>query len=168
MRATLSIALLLLGASAAPAAEVWGAREGECGEWRARWNVNQEPDGVWTGVINHENIGGPCSRGTGEQVRTEVRAIISGSDFFAARRGEEGVCSYYGTLRGDRVRGFVLCENIPIRLAFALRFPEGETLETRQRQRPREQDEWLDDPRNTRRAPPSQGLRFDFQIGPAR
>ena len=168
MRIGLSIALLVLGATHASAAEVWSSREGECGEWRTRWTMAQEEDGVWTGDIAHENIGGSCQGATGERVRTEGRAILAGRDFFAARRGDEGVCSYYGTLQGDRVRGFMLCENNPNRLAFALRFPSGETPEGRQAARPRERDEWLDDPQTLRRGQPGPGFRLDFQVGPPR
>jgi hypothetical protein len=162
-------ALAILLALPAVAAEIWQVREGECGDWRSRWDVEQDNDGVWKGMIDHIHVGGPCTPPTGARIRTRVQAIIAGENFFATRQDERGgVCSYYGRLRGDRVRGVGLCEGIPQRLVFALRFPPGETLEDRQRFRGRDRDEFLDDPRTYERGRPPPGFDLEFRIGPRR
>jgi hypothetical protein len=81
------LAALLFFACASPAlAEVWTVREGECGEWQARWVVDQERSGVWSGSIEQIHIGGPCERRTSRIRRSNVRAVIHGDNVFAVRR----------------------------------------------------------------------------------
>ena len=146
MRKLLLSALAVLITSPA-AAEVWQSREGECGEWRVRWDVDQTQEGVWNGTVQYTHVGGPCAARTGNGGTAEIEAVIAGDSFFAARQAGNLVCTYYGRIRGDRVRGFELCEGASSRLAFALRFPPGENRETRERYQGRDQDEFLDDPR---------------------
>lgn len=164
MRTALCALILLLSSSIADA-EVWEGREGECREWRSRWFVDQQQDGVWHGNIDHVLLGGPCYQQTGQRSRSVVQATIMGDSFFAARRQDNGtVCSYYGQIQGDRVRGFELCEGNPNRLLFALRFPPGDTRDARERYQGRETDEWLDDPRTLERGRPPQGFSPDYQL----
>jgi hypothetical protein len=168
MRTALCALALLIGPTGAYA-EVWQAREGTCREWRSRWNVEQQQDGVWVGTTDHVLVGGPCQQGGGSRSMSSVRAVIVGENFFAARRQDNGsVCSYYGQIERDRVRGFELCEGNPTRLLFALRFPPGESREVRERYQGRDADEWLDDPRTLEPGQPPQGFSPDFQLGPRR
>jgi hypothetical protein len=96
------LAALLFFACASPAlAEVWTVREGECGEWQARWVVDQERSGVWSGSIEQIHIGGPCERRTSRIRRSNVRAVIHGDNVFAARRTGDGL---------NRARGVFVCE----------------------------------------------------------
>jgi hypothetical protein len=157
MRATLFAIITIAGASPA-SAEVWDMREGVCGEWRSRWNVEQTQDGFWTGSIHHVHVGGPCVQGSGERVRSDVRAVLLDETLFAIRQIGNGYCSYYGQRKGDRITGIELCEGRP-RLSFALRFPPGDDWDARQRHQGRERDEWLDDPGTHR---PSE-FRFDWR-----
>src|SRR5829696_756156 len=117
-------ALLFVAGTAAPSAEVWRVREGQCGEWRSHWNVEQDQNGVWTGSIDHEHVGGACIQGNGSRAQSNVRASIAGENFFATRQfGAGQFCSYFGQIQQDRVRGVELCEGLPTRMAFGLRFP---------------------------------------------
>src|SRR4051794_32058674 len=117
-------------------AEVWFSREGSCGEWRSRWNVQQDRSGVWVGSIDQVHVGGPCGQGNGSRVQSEVQAAIVGETFFAMRQTPTGFCSYYGRLREERVGGIELCEAGGAASApwtFALRFLPGGGAEARQR-----------------------------------
>jgi hypothetical protein len=109
------LAALLFFACASPAlAEVWTVREGECGEWQARWVVDQERSGVWSGSIEQIHIGGPCERRTSRIRRSNVRAVIHGDNVFAVRTTDQGsVCLYAARRTGDglnRARGVFVCE----------------------------------------------------------
>lgn len=170
MRSVLACLALLAGTSAV-FAEVWLVRDGQCGDWRSRWNVEQEQSGVWVGVIDLYHVGGPCIQGTGQTVRIPVKAVIAGESFFASRRTEKGVlCNYYGRLQEDRVRGVALCDGEPHRWIFALRFPPGGGHEARyrheQRSLDREDDDWLDDPRTLDRNRPPPGFNLEFRLIP--
>jgi hypothetical protein len=170
MRGLLLIVALAASTSSA-VAEVWRGREGECGDWRSRWDVRQDQDGVWAGTIDHVHVGGPCGAGTDQTMRTEVQAVIAGESFFAARRAEDRtVCSYHGRIKEDRVRGFALCEGSAERLIFALRFPPGGDRDARLRHEGRQdqQDEFLDDPQTYNRRQPPTGFNLEFQLGPRR
>lgn len=116
-------AVLLFAGTCAANAELWRVREGQCGEWRSRWNVEQDQNGVWSGSIDHEHVGGGCVQGTGTRAQSNVRATIAGENFFATRQfGAGQFCSYFGQIQQDRVRGVELCEGLPTRMAFGLRF----------------------------------------------
>ena len=113
MRSVLAALALLAGASAA-SAEVWLMREGRCGEYRSRWDVEQDQPGVWVGAADHVQVGGPCVARTGVNSRSRVRAVIVGQEFFAILQSEPAsgaavhsgqICSYYGPVRDDQVRG---------------------------------------------------------------
>lgn len=151
MRWCLSAVLILLG-SATASAEVWIGREGSCGQLRARWDVQQQSNGVWVGWISARHVGGPCIQGTGEQVEFRVRAALQGDTLFAVRHAENGeICMYYADADARGLRGFRLCEGRNERPEnFALSFPRGRSDQ-------REEDEWVRDPRNydRRYAPPS-------------
>lgn len=169
MRSVL-VALALLAGTSAASAEVWLVRDGKCGDWRSRWNVEQDQSGVWVGVIELYHVGGPCIQGTGRTVRIPVKAVIAGESFFASRRADSGtLCNYYGRLREDRVRGAALCDGEPDRWVFALRFPPGNS-ELRQRHDrrlvEREDDDWLDDPRTLDRSHAPSGFNLEFRLGP--
>lgn len=138
MRAILT-GLALVCSITSASAEVWRMREGRCGEWRSRWQVEQESSGVWTGFIEHEHVGGSCSPGGDTLARSEARAAIVGDNFFAIRRNGAVVCSYFGNITGDRVRGVELCDGRP-RWDFSLRFPSPEDLDV-QRPDPRQRDD---------------------------
>ncbi len=120
MRVALLASLMFAIASPA-AAEVWLVREGECGEWQSRWEVQQEQSGVWVGRIDHLQVGGPCMRATGETLRSEVRATIAGDNLFAVRMTGDLTCTHVARIREARGRGFVLCENDERRF-FGIRF----------------------------------------------
>ena len=160
-----SLALALGLVSSAACAEVWVTREGECGEWAARWNVEQERDGVWVGTIDHWHGGGPCVQGTNNRARSNVHAVLIGDEFFATRQTGPAVCSYYGKLREDRVRGFLLCEGTPKRLMFALRFPPAGDRDLRQRPQDAP-DDFLDDPGTYRRGEPPAGFELELRTRP--
>lgn len=116
----------LIGASyPALAAETWGSREGECFDWRNRWNVSQDNDGVWSGKLEQVHVGGSCGAENGQRNEADVRAVLVGDYFFATRfRSADGNdCNYAGRLRDDRVRGFYTCSDTPGRLRFVMRFP---------------------------------------------
>ena len=87
MRSVLAALALLAGASAA-SAEVWLMREGRCGEYRSRWDVEQDQPGVWVGAADHVQVGGPCVARTGVNSRSRVRAVIVGQEFFAILQSE--------------------------------------------------------------------------------
>jgi hypothetical protein len=159
MRATLFAIITIAGASAA-SAEVWDMREGMCGEWQSRWNVEQTQDGFWVGFIDHVHVGGPCIRASGKRARSDVRAVLLDETLFGVRHIGGAYCSYYGQRRGDRVSGIELCEGTPMRLSFVLRFPPGQDWDARQRHQGRKQDEWVDEPETDR---PS-----EFQFDPRR
>ena len=170
MRLTLAGLALLTGASTA-SAEVWLMREGPCGNWRSRWNVEQDQSGVWVGTIDAVHVGGPCAQGDGQRFRSEVRAVIAGDSLFASRRRVNGTfCSYYATIQGERGRGFELCEQSMQRAVFALRFPPGGDREARlrheQRSLEQQDDDWLDNPQtlDRDRAPP--GFNFESRFRP--
>lgn len=155
MRAALSALLILLGSHAA-SAEVWITREGECGDWRGRWEVEQQSDGIWVGTINYRHLGGPCVSGSDEQFRSDVRATIEGDTLFAFRRDDNGqFCGYYGRVQENRIRGVALCE-LGRRSPFALSFRAG-------RPDQRQEDNWLDDPRRFDRNEPIPGIDRNFR-----
>src|SRR5215207_1858066 len=113
------IAFALVAGTSAASAEVWLMREGLCGEYRSRWNVEQDQSGVWVGSADHVQVGGPCAQRTGANNRSRVRAVIVGQEFFAVLQSEPTtgaavhtgpICSYYGPIREDRVRGVEVCE----------------------------------------------------------
>ena len=175
MRSVLAAFALVAGMSPA-SAEVWFVREGLCGEWRARWNVEQDQSGLWTGSIDHVHVGGPCAQGNGSRVRSAVHATIVGETLFATRQAGATICSYYGQIREERVRGVELCEGVPTRLTFALRFPPGSGPEARQQKEQRsverqdveQQDdkEWLDNPQTHDRTRTPPGFDLEFRLGP--
>ena len=121
MRGLLFAVLLIIGMQAA-AAEEWAARHGICYEWEARWDVQQEPTGVWIGFIDFLHVGGPCAAGNRQVLTYEVRAAIVGGDFFARRTMGTTVCHLHGHIRGDEVRGVELCSSLPTPFQFAIRF----------------------------------------------
>lgn len=140
-------------------------REGLCGEWRSRWTVQQEESGLWIGTSEQVHIGGPCAPGTGETHRTEVQASIAGEAFFAARRSGGAVCTYYGRIQHDRVRGIELCEGTGTKMIFALRFPEDGGVSGRGDGR---DDRFLDDPQTFDPNRPPPGFNFRFRATPGR
>src|SRR5690242_15509370 len=121
MRRFLISTVFLLVVSPA-CAEVWTVREGVCGEWQARFNVQQEQSGVWVGQVDGVQIGGPCTKPTGETMQSEVRALITGQNLFAVRDTGGTVCTYFAQIGDDHGRGFRLCEGQGERLGFAIRF----------------------------------------------
>ncbi len=154
MRVVLSGLLLLLGSSTA-SAEIWVTREGRCGEWRARWDVQQQSDGVWIGRINARQVGGRCVERTDRQVEFDVRAVLQGDSLFAFRRDQRGeFCSYYAQVRERPIRGLQLCEGRNEPSIFVLRFPQGRPDQP-------EEDDWVEDQQNfdRRQAPPPFGFR---------
>ncbi len=170
MRSALVILTLLAGISGL-SAEIWLSREGACGDWRSRWNVEQDESGLWVGSIDHVHVGGPCAQGTGRRIGSDVKAVIAGESFFAARRDDNGhFCSYYGRIREDRVRGPELCAGTASQSTFALRFPPQGNSEARQRheRRPieREDDDWLDNPQTLDRTRPPPDFNLEFRGGP--
>ena len=162
------VVLALLAGTSTASAEVWFTREGTCGEWRSRWNVEQDQSGLWVGSMDHMHVGGPCVQGTGQRYSSKVQAVIVGESFFALRH-TGGNCLYHGQIQGDRVRGIELCEGVATRVNFAGRFPPGERGEARQRyeQRPveREDDDWLDNPQ-THDRDRSPGFGREVRPGP--
>ena len=85
MRSVLIGLALMAAGTSTVSAEVWFSREGTCGEWRSRWNVQQDPSGVWVGSIDQVHVGGPCGKGNGSRVQSEVHAALVGETFFAMR-----------------------------------------------------------------------------------
>jgi hypothetical protein len=175
MRSLLAALAVVAGTSAA-SAEVWLIREGVCGEYRSRWNVEQDQAGIWVGSAEHVHVGGPCEAGTGAKTQSKVRSVIAGGVFFAVLQSEPttgagantgSICSYYGPIQGDRVSGVEVCERVA-RMLFALRFRgEGERdAQQRAEQRPLEQqdDDWLDNPQTHDRDGGPAG--FSLEPGP--
>jgi hypothetical protein len=104
------LALAFMAASPAYA-EIWTSREGYCGEWQARWDMQQDQSGVWIGSIEHFHVGGPCQRPTGRILRSEARAVIAGENIFALRLTGRVLCNYTVRLvRENRARGVQVCE----------------------------------------------------------
>jgi hypothetical protein len=120
MRMILAAAAFFALATSATA-EVWLVREGECGEWQSRWDVTQEPSGLWVGSIDHYHVGGPCGRRTGQTLRSDVRAVIVDGHLFAIRHAGELICTHMGQIDNRRGQGITICENAP-RFAFNIRF----------------------------------------------
>jgi hypothetical protein len=156
MRSLLAALALVTGTGSTASAEVWLLREGVCGEYRSRWNVEQDQARIWAGAADHIHVGGPCEPGTGARTESKVRAAIVGDVLFAVVQSEPttgaaantgNVCSYYGPIQGDRVRGVEVCEGTA-RMMFALHFRRGDGSAQRSEQRPLEQqdDDWLDSP----------------------
>jgi hypothetical protein len=122
----LALILAALCSASAASAEIWSVREGECGEWQSRWDVQQEQSGVWVGVIDHFHIGGPCARPTGDTRRSDVRAYIVGDNLLAIRNVDGTLCSYTARMfRENRARGIQICERQP-RSQFVIRFRSPE------------------------------------------
>jgi hypothetical protein len=112
MRTIMYAAALVLLASPVTA-ETWIERSGECGQWQSRWDVQQDQSGVWYGTIDHFHVGGPCDAPTGRTLRSDVRAVIAGNNFFAVRNTGNTLCNYAASRRGpnaNRARGVVICE----------------------------------------------------------
>ncbi len=109
MRTVLIVAAFLMLPTPAPA-ETWIAREGECGEWESRFEVEQERSGIWIGTIEHRQVGAACARSTGRVLRSEVRAGIVGDNLFAVRRTGKTTCTYFAQLHYNAGEGFVFCE----------------------------------------------------------
>lgn len=161
MRAALfGLVLTILPASAS--AETWIIREGACGEWRSIGEVEQGEAGVWQGTIEHHHVGGACAPGRGTIMISQVRAAIVGGSFFAARYSEGSACTYYGRIRGDRVRGFLLCEGDPKRTAFAARLG----VQGGEEARPRTEDPFLDDPQSYEQPRPRSEWDYQFRGRP--
>jgi len=117
MRAAIPI-LMILGLISSARADSWVSREGNCGEWRAYWTVDRNQDNLLTGRIDYVHTGGDCVAGTGERIVADVRAVLSGREFFATR---PGVCNYHGIVQEGRVRGHAFCAGSTQSLPFALR-----------------------------------------------
>ena len=176
MYKALILALLWFAGTCSANAEVWRVREGQCGEWRSWWTVEQDQNGVWTGSIDHEHVGGSCIQGNGTRAQSNVRASIAGENFFATRQfGTGQFCSYFGQMQQDRVRGVELCEGLPTRLAFGLRFPRSAdpsqpqqppTASTQAPAPAPEQDEVSEVPEQGTND--SRGSFFEFRFGPGR
>jgi hypothetical protein len=162
MRTVLS-AMILLASGWAANAEVWRMREGQCGEWRSRWNVLQDESGVWSGTIEHEHVGGPCAQGNATIVQSNVRGTIVGEYFFATRQSGATFCSYFGHMQKDRATGVELCEGTP-RSTFVLRFPPSDDLNLEHPQS-RQQDELVEE---SQERVPRGGMNFEFRLGPGR
>jgi hypothetical protein len=126
MRTILLLAALLLGAAPA-AAEQWSSRSGRCFEWQGLWSVERDPSGVWVGSVDMQQVGGSCVRPDNSIMTSEVRAVITGEDFFARlTMGGGASCLMNGRIsRDSEVRGFMLCPGTPQPLTFALRFGGG-------------------------------------------
>ena len=121
MRAILTC-LILLSASAAARGDEWASRSGNCFEWQGYWTVDREQSGAFVGFVDHQHIGGPCVAAADSRMTANVRAVIAGSDFFAASTPGGGPsCLWHGSIRGDEARGFVLCPGQP-GMAFVLSF----------------------------------------------
>jgi hypothetical protein len=173
MHKTSIVAAFLFAGTCAANAEVWRVREGQCGEWRSRWNVEQDGNGVWNGSIDHEHVGGPCVQGTGTRAQSNVRASIAGENFFATRQfGSGQFCSYFGQIQQERVVGVELCEGLPTRMAFRLRFPrsadQAQPPQPPTASAPTPVPEQEEDPET-----PEQGTNdprggFEFRFGPGR
>jgi hypothetical protein len=147
MRSLMVTALALIASSVS--AETWVVREGKCGEWQSRWDIEQDRSGVWVGTIDHFQIGGPCAPRTGQVRRSDVRAVIAGENFFAFNAIDNGsLCSYVARIvRENRARGVSLCEGNPEPGGFVIRFrsqqdtrpmrdPDDELLTEEQRRQP--------------------------------
>ena len=153
MRLILAAAALAVCTSSA-SAEVWITREGVCGEWQSRWDVEQEQTGVWVGEIEHLRVGGSCTQGTGQPLRSTVRAVISDDNLFAIRQQGDAICTHFARIRDRRGSGLTVCEGAK-RLPFNIQFraqsdrsrrdPDDELLEYDRRQGRRFQDRNLDD-----------------------
>ena len=96
-------------------------REGVCGEWQSRWEVEQERSSVWVGEIEHYHIGGPCAPSNRQILRSTVRAVITGDNLFAIRQERDTVCTHFARIDERRGRGVTVCEGAK-RLAFNIRF----------------------------------------------
>ena len=118
------IVTVLVSLASPALSEVWIVREGECGEWRSRWNVDQDQGGLWSGTIDHVHVGGPCAAPTGQTHSTDVRAAVAGDHLFALRSLDDGrICNYVAQLdQSNRGRGVVFCEGNDRRGRFAIRF----------------------------------------------
>jgi hypothetical protein len=56
-------------------------------------------------------------------LRGNVRAVAAADNFFAFRASEAGACSYIAKMeRENRARGIGLCEGVPKRFGFVIRF----------------------------------------------
>jgi hypothetical protein len=144
MRTSLSVLILVLAPTTA-SADVWQSLEGSCEEWQGHWEVEQGPDGVWVGSVEHLHVGGPCEPRNNTRLRSDVRAVIVGDSFFAARKILENgnVCQIYARVAGDRVNGIELCEGLENRVSFTMQMLPGGNLEPRHRNG--EQGDWPDD-----------------------
>jgi hypothetical protein len=122
--------------------EIWTVREGRCGEWQSRWDMTQEQSGLWVGMIEYYNVGGPCVRATNQVLRSDARAHIVGENLFAVTSVGGKFCTYVAHLTERRGRGFTFCEGDQ-RYAMNIRFraepgrsvrePEEELFEDEER-----------------------------------
>ncbi|KAA2235250.1 hypothetical protein [Salinarimonas soli] len=155
---TLLVASVFTLASSAAWAETWVVREGACGEWQSRWDVEQEQTGVWVGTIDHVHVGGPCVPATRATATSEVRAVIAGDNLFALRTTDHNIlCTYVARIeRENRGRGVTVCEGVPQRGGFVVRFRERRDVRP-MREMPPDDDLFTDE---QRRRP---DLRFEFR-----
>jgi hypothetical protein len=123
----LLILIVLIGGSTRARGDSWLGREGNCFEWEGYWTVEQEQSGVWVGNIDYLHIGGPCVPPTNKVAVAAVRAVIAGEDFFAVRTSPSVTCHLHGVIRGERVRGYMLCSGSQPPIAFALSFARPES-----------------------------------------
>jgi hypothetical protein len=112
----------LLSTSLPALGEEWASRSGHCFEWQGYWTVDREPSGGWNGYIDFENVGGPCAAPSGGRLAGNAHGVIVGADFFAVTDvGGQPSCLWYGTIRGEQARGYILCPGAQGQ-AFALSF----------------------------------------------
>jgi hypothetical protein len=150
MRVSSAAVLILLTSVSTAAAAEWISREGECGEWRGHWVVNEEQPGLWVGEIHYENVGGRCKPGTGQRSKSQVRAAIIGNDFFAVR---DGPLNFYGTIRNGWARGEITGGGGPN--YFRIRGAGRDYPPPMQQRTPPPTPEELDDDDSIDRSPPA-------------
>jgi hypothetical protein len=108
-------------------ADEWVSRgHGSCFDWRGRWMVDRDQSGVWAGNIDFVHIGGTCTPGTHSLQTDEVRAVIVGGDFFARRNAGTLLCVLHGSVRGEEIRGYEICDNGANVQEFALQLTSRE------------------------------------------
>ena len=107
--------------SAFAADTIWTGREGACSEWYFTWHMTTRDQVRYVGTVEQVHRGEKCTAGSGEQLTGTVEAEIQNAESSAVvkhpdseitavvKHSDGTVCSYAGTLSGDKVTGVQKC-----------------------------------------------------------
>jgi len=101
----------LIGSPAFADEERWSIKEGVCSDWTGTWRLTHAGDSVWTGTVEQRHVGGPCAGASGAILTANLKVIIAGRNFAAAKTNSSdgNDCNYFGTIDTHAVTGRYMC-----------------------------------------------------------